>query len=73
MVWPACCGRCGEIEICTQSQDGMRPQLLSPSRSISAPMRARVSGSAKRASIASMPPDCTHCGSKFFRGLLPAA
>ena len=39
MVRPANCGRCGEIEICTQSQDGMRPQLFSPSRSMSARIR----------------------------------
>jgi hypothetical protein len=32
----------GEIEICTQSQDGMRPQLLSPSRDIGADARACV-------------------------------
>ena len=73
MVRPANCGRCGEIEICTQSQDGMRPQLLSPSRSMSARMRARVSGSLSRSSIAGTPPACTHCGSRFFSGLEPAA
>ena len=45
MVWPAVSGRLGEIDTCTASHDGMRPQLLSPSSAISASIRARVSGS----------------------------
>src|SRR5438876_322066 len=67
------CGMFGEIEMRTQSHDGMRPQLLSPSCSMSARMCARVSISGSRASIASTPPACTHCGSKFFSGFEPAA
>ena len=73
IVLPACCGAFGEIETCTASQDGMRPQLLRPLSAISASMRARISGCARRASIAALSPTCTQGGSRFFSGLAPAS
>src|SRR5216683_1809469 len=72
MVFPACCGWFGEIETCTASHDGMRPQLLRPLSAISASMRARLSGRASRANIALLSPTCTQGGSRFLSGLAPA-
>jgi hypothetical protein len=40
---------------------------------MSARIRSRVARDPRRSSIAATPPACTHCGIRFFSGLLPAA